>query len=121
MFTLLGRKKSDDELFSRKILKDDMVRIRDGWVLKCEAANLTLNKGVHKELEKRVASCTKEGGKPKLELNKMDIDDKQMKFLLVNLATSPCVAKLDLTGNNITDKVSFLCFLTPSLFADISL
>ena len=107
MYTIFGRKKSDDELFSRFISKDDMVRIRDGWIVKCEAANLTLDNKIHKELKKRVESCNaKDGGKPKLELKSCNIDDKLLKFLLINLATSPCIAKLDLTGNYITDKVS---------------
>ena len=110
MYTIFGRKKSDDELFSRKINKDDMVRIRDGWVEKCEAANITLSAKVHKELKKRLeTSAQKDGGKPKLELSNCSIDDKQAKFLLINLAVSPVVAKLDLSGNSITDKVSTTC------------
>ncbi len=121
MYTIFGRKKSDDELFSRHISKDDMIRIRDGWVVKCEAANMTLDAKIHKELKKRVESCNVkieshspndesrpvvEFGKPKLELKSCNIDDKQLKFLIINLATSPCIAKLDLTGNHITSKVS---------------
>ena len=121
MYTIFGHKKSDDALFSRYISKDDMIRIRDGWVMKCEAANMTLDAKIHKELKKRVESChlmvdtrshkkdarpDSEIGKPKLELKNCNIDDKQLKFLMINLATSPCIAKLDLTGNHVTNKVS---------------
>ena len=82
---------------------------------------MTLDAKINKELKKRVESCnvkidthsqtegkrsTSEFGKPKLELKNCNIDDKQLKFLMINLATSPCIAKLDLTGNNITHKVS---------------
>jgi hypothetical protein len=106
MKTLWGRKKSDDELFSRRISLDDMERIRDGWSEKCEAANLRLSKAVNNELTKRVKGCSSgDGGKPKLELKNCDLDDKQVKFLMVNLAVTPVIAKLDLRGNSITNKV----------------
>ena len=109
MRSMFGRLRSDDELFSRRISLNDMERIRDGWTEKCEAANLRLGKAVNKELTKRVKGCsTADGGKPKLELKNCELDDKQVKFLMVNLAVTPVIAKLDLRGNSITNKVGAL-------------
>lgn len=107
MNSWLGRKKSDDELFSRRINEDHMTRISDGWTEKCEAANLKLHKHVYKELDKRVKGSKADGGgKPKLELKNCELTDKQVKILLVILAQHPVMSKLDLSGNSITNKVS---------------
>ncbi len=101
-----GRKKIDDDLFGRRISEQHMTRISDGWTEKCEAANLKLHKNVYKELDKRVkGSACSEGGKPKLELKNCELTDKQVKILLVMLAQHPVMAKLDLRGNAITNKV----------------
>jgi hypothetical protein len=91
-------------------------RIQELWLRICGLNGLEIPKKVSKELKKRIQLSIQENGKAnngkgskanKAKLNFADcgLNDRMTTFLIEILAMKPVIARLDLSGNYISDEV----------------
>ena len=108
MFGFFQKSNVPDETFGRLISQVDAQRVRDVWTQYCAAENIEIPEKCKTELKKRIqsASSSNSGGKAKLEFKSCGLEDRHAKLLIRALALAPCISKLDLSGNNISNKVA---------------
>ena len=96
-----------DSTFGRVLSQEDVKRIKEVWTEYCAADGLQIPKKCITELDKRTKDSTKDGGgKAKFNFSAAGLDDMYVKYLLRVLALSPCTNKLDLSSNNISNKIA---------------
>lgn len=95
---------SKSDHLSRVAEVEDIERIEKSWTKCAKRDGLTIPKKALNELHKRIKQASTKDAKAKLDFSKCGLDDGLIMTLMEALATAPVISKIDLKGNNITNK-----------------
>jgi hypothetical protein len=105
--TMFGSKKSNSSgMFTRDIKVDELKTLAQVFKDKCIKSQLEIPSKVMTEFAYRIKQATQGESKPKLNFNRAGIDTQYTVLLVETLAASPLIAKLELRGNDLTDKAA---------------
>lgn len=95
---------SKSDHLSRIAEVEDIERIEKSWTNFAQRDGLKIPKKAINELKKRIKQAATKDAKAKLDFVKCGLDDGLVMTLMEALATAPCISKIDLKGNQITNK-----------------
>lgn len=101
-----SKKNSVSALFARSIKVEELRALYQAFEGKCIKNNIDMPPKVISEFNDRIKQAAQGDSKPKLNFSNAGLDAQYTILLVETLAATPLIAKLDLRGNDLTDKAA---------------